>query len=487
MKRLHSFILKSFLGPLAFTFFISMFVLLMQFLWRYIDELVGKGLAWTVIAEFLFYVAATLVPMALPLSILLASIMTFGNMGENYELTAMKAAGISLHKIMRPITILVVFISITAFLFSNYVMPVASLKTSSMLYDIKRQNPELILKEGIFTTEIKDMSIRVSKTNKETGMIYDLLIYDHRDWRGNVNVTVADSGIMDISSDKSKMELTLYSGNRFEEVKQDYREKRKENHPTRKLSFKEYKTSIDLPGNKLKRTDENRFRNGYRMLNLKQLESRKDTLLVELKEVKNDYAHMLTNRSFFKKESKFYRNDSIKKKMLLSKTYNTDSLFNTLSTEDKLYSIEKSLLDARKIKDSARQKQGEFTSKMKWIRKFMNEWHRKFTLPFSCLIFFFIGAPLGAIIRKGGLGMPVVISIVFFIIYYIISMTTERSSKELIMTPFWGMWLSSVVILPLGVILTYKAANDSPLFNIENYIDFFKKINPAKLFKKKDA
>lgn len=485
MKKLHSFILKSFLGPLAFTFFICMFVLLMQFLWRYIDELVGKGLDWIIIAEFLFYVSATLVPMALPLAILLASIMTFGNMGENYELTAMKAAGISLQRIMKPLIILIILISLGAFYFSNNIMPVASLKTTTLLVDIKKQNPELILKEGIFTNDLPKFSVKVGKIDKNTGMMYDLLIYDHSANLGNTDVTVADSGTMVTSEDKLTMNLTLYSGNIYQEVKQKPR-KRNKNHPSRRIKFKVFKQNISLPGTDLKRTDENAYKNSYRMLNLGQLVHQEDTLKLKLKKDKQIFAKSLTS-TYFQKEPRSLLLDSVKSVLVTKKVLDADSLFSKLSLLKKQTTISYALDKGRKTREKISRKNNELSVQVKWLRKFTNEWHRKFTLPFACFIFFFIGAPLGAIIRKGGLGMPVIISILFFIAYYIISMTAERFSKELVLDPVWGMWMSSLIVLPLGIILTYKATTDSSVFNIENYIDFFKKINPLNLFKKKDA
>jgi len=485
MKRLHSFILKSFLGPLAFTFFICMFVLLMQFLWRYIDELVGKGLDWSIIAEFLFYVSATLVPMALPLSILLASIMTFGNMGENYELTAMKAAGISLQRIMKPLIILIILISLGAFYFSNFIMPVASLKTTTLLIDIKKQNPELILKEGIFTNDLPKFSVKVGKINKNTGMMYDLLIYNHSANLGNTDVTVADSGTMVTSEDKLTMNLTLYSGNIYQEVKQKPR-KRNKNHPSRRIKFQVFKQNISLPGTDLKRSDENTYKNSYRMLNLGQLVHQEDSLKLKLKKDKHIFAKSLSSK-YFQKEPRNLLHDSVKSALIRQKVLNADSLFNNLSLLKKQTTISYALNKGRKTRERISRKNNELSVQSKWLRKFTNEWHRKFTLPFACFIFFFIGAPLGAIIRKGGLGVPVIVSVLFFIAYYIISMTAERFSKQLVLEPVWGMWMSSLIVLPLGIILTYKATTDSSVFNIENYIAFFKKINPFNLFKKKDV
>ena len=464
-----------------------MFVLLMQFLWRYIEDFVGKGLEWTVIVEFMFYISATLVPMALPLAILLASIMSFGNMGENYELIAMKAAGISLQKIMRPLIILVIFIGLGAFYFSNYVMPIASLKASTLLYDIKHQNPELVLKEGVFTSDLPGFGIKVDNIDKETGMIYNLMIYDHRKRQGNTQVIVADSGIMSTSDDKLFMDLTLHSGEMYEDVKAKKRKDR-DKHPFRRIKFDLYKTTIDLPGNELKRTDEDRFRNSsYRMLNLKQLSNQRDTLEDELQEEKDRLAHQLTSYQYFKKENKTSRKDSLRQVLLNAKTWNADSLYQQLNLSDKLTSVGNALSYSRKSKDRISRNMSIQSSKKKWIQKHVNEWHRKFTLSFACVIFFFIGAPLGAIIRKGGLGMPVIVSVLFFIIYYIISMTGERAARELAISPFIGMWISTIVILPLGIILTYKATTDSSILNIDSYINFFKKINPIKFFSKKDA
>ena len=458
-----------------------MFVLLMQFLFKYIEDFVGKGLEWTVIVEILFYTSATLVPMALPLAILLASIMSFGNMGENYELIAMKAAGISLQKIMRPLVILVIFIGLGAFYFSNYVMPIASLRTGVLLRDIQNQNPELVLKEGVFTSDLDGFGIKVEHI-KESGMIYDLMIYEHSD-DGNTQVTVADSGIMKTSSDKLFMDLTLYSGEMYEDVKT--KRKNRDKHPFQRVKFDLYKTTINLPSNKLNRSNKDRFKN-YRMLNLKQLSSETDTLQNKLQKEKERLAHQLSKNQYFKKENKSSRKDSLRQIQLNTKIWDADSLYQELNLSDKLKSIGNALAYSRKTKDRISKNISRQNVNQKWIHKHINEWHRKFTLSFACIIFFFIGAPLGAIIRKGGLGMPVIVSILFFIIYYIISMTGERAARELVISPFLGMWISSIVILPLGVILTYKATTDSGILNIEVYLNFFKKINPIKLLSKKD-
>lgn len=483
MKKLHKFILKSFLGPLFFTFLISMFVLLMQFLFRYIDELVGKGLEWHILLEFVIYVSATLVPMALPLAILLASIMTFGNLGEHYELTAIKSAGVSLSRIMRPLIILVIIISIGAFYFSNNVLPVASLKLTTLLLDIRKQNPELIIREGIFTNDLKDFSIKINNIDKETGVLHNLLIYDHREKLYNNKVIVADSGIMKTSADKLYMHLTLYSGSSYEEVATKYHKRK--NYPFKKIEFSVYKSVIKLPGPNMKRTDESVYAGrSYRMFDMKQLTIEEDSLNRQYKEKQYIFAKTLLNQRLFNKENRRYRTDSTRGVYIKKDTLNHDSLYAQNNTEKRLMCISSALSLSRKAKESINRKKEELFNSKRWINKYTNEWHRKLTLPFACFIFFFIGAPLGAIIRKGGLGLPVIISVLFFIIYYIISTSAERSAKEGAISSFFGMWLSTGIILPFGIILTYKATRDSALFNIDVYLNFFKKLNPMKLLRK---
>lgn len=483
MKKLHKFILKSFLGPLFFTFLISMFVLLMQFLFRYIDELVGKGLEWHIILEFVLYVSATLVPMALPLAVLLASIMTFGNLGEHYELTAIKSAGVSLNRLMRPLIVLVLIISLGALYFSNKVLPVASLKLTTLLLDIKKQNPEVILKEGIFTNDMKDFSIKVNTIDKKTGILRNLLIYDHRDKLYNNKVIVADSGIMNTSEDKMYMFLTLYSGSSYEEVTTKYHKRK--NYPFKRIDFTEYKSVINLPGPNMKRTDESVYAGrSYRMFTMNELQVEEDSLYKQYYNKQRLFARTILNQRLFNKENRRYRTDSTRQKSLLRDTLSHDSIFVNANIQKQLICASSALALSRKTKESIRRKKEELFNSKRWINKYTNEWHRKLTLPFACFIFFFIGAPLGAIIRKGGLGLPVIISVVFFIFYYIISTSGERSAKEGAISSVVGMWLSTGIILPFGIILTYKATRDSALFNIDIYYNLLKKINPFNIIKR---
>lgn len=457
------------------TFVITTFILLMQFLWRYIEDLVGKGLDAAVIAKLMLYTTASLVPMALPLAVLLASIMTFGNLGENYELTALKSAGISLQRIMKPLIYLNIIISIFAFYVSNNVIPFANLKMRSLMYDIQRQKPEFQIREGSFYSEIDGYSIKIGKKNNETGMIYDLKIYNHTAEQGNTKITIADSGTMKMAADESNLVVKLYSGYNYEEVRQasnpvDI------SRPHRKDHYKTQEMLLDLSGFGLHRTDENLFKSGYKMMNLNQLDTYEDSLIAEIKEKQAHFVMVYTGSNYFK-NSTIHSDSGIAFVSSRDQIIMKDKIYTSLDNDARSRVITHSLYAARAIKEQLSYASWDLVAKMKNLRKYQIEWHRKFTLSIACLIFFFIGAPLGAIIRKGGFGMPIVTSILFFIFYYIISLMSEKFVKELQILPWEGMWIPSAVLLPIGVFLTYKATRDSSLFNIEYYTRFFKTIN----------
>lgn len=475
MKKLHLFMLKSFIGPFVATFFISMFVLVMQFLWRYIDEFVGKGLEFSVIAEVMMYVATTLVPMALPLAVLLSSIMTFGSLGENYELIALKSAGISLYRIMYPLIVLVVILTISAFFFSNNVLPIANLKAGSLLYDIKRHKPELSFKEGVFTNDLEGYSIKIDRINKETGMMYNMLIYNHKVTTGNYEVTKADSGIMISNPNNNFLELLLYNGNTYTD--EGMKNNAKSTFPFRRLKFSKQSVLIELPGNELKRTDEDLFKSSSMMLNINQLAYAIDSLSKQLKVKKDVETQRILTSSFLKNRDGNQRKDSLYQEEMKGVVGNIDSLYRSFDAEEQQRVVENALQYAREVQMGIQSDQNYYIKQEEAVRKHQIEWHHKFTLSFACMIFFFIGAPLGGIIRKGGLGMPVVISILLFIIYYIITMMGERSAREAVLIPWVGSWLSSFILLPFGVLLTYKSVTDSEVMNIEAYTNFFKKIS----------
>jgi len=467
MKTLYSFTLKSYIGPFFATFCISIFVLLMQFLWVYVDDLVGKGLSWIILGKFLFYVSVTLVPMGLPLAILLSSLMTFGNLAENYELVAMKSAGLSLSKIMMPLTITSVLISATAFYFSNVELPKANLKMQSMLFDITHSKPSINIKEGIFYNGINGYSIRVGRKSKDGKLLKDVVIYDHTTMQGNNKVAFADSGKMEIS-ENNMMIITLYNGYRYEDMLNDVNQQR--TRPLMRDRFKEEIIRLDLSDFKMNKTDEGLFKNNYQMLNISQLKEALDSMKIKAKNKGAETALQVNNNYFSRFTQYNMAADSLKTKAIASDYYATIPLV------DKVRVLETATNIARSVKTYAETTKEEQEQVQQTTRRFEVEYHKKFTLSIACLILFFIGAPLGAIIRKGGLGMPAVVSIVFFLIFYIISIMGEKLVKEGKLPAYEGMWLAPAILLPIGIFLTYKATADSALFDSDTYFTRIKKL-----------
>jgi len=489
LKRLYLLVIKSYIGPLILTFFISEFVLMMHFVWLYIEDLVGKGLEWTIIAELLLYASAGLVPMALPLAILLASIMTFGNMGEHYELTAMKSAGISLQKIMTPLIILSVVISIGIFFFSNIVLPYTNLKAGSLLYDVSHHRPELNIKPGIFNTDIAGYRIKIKEKKPNSPIMYDFMIYDHTEKRGNTKVTLADSGKMEITDDQKFMIVTLYNGNSYEEMKE--KRGRNKKYPSHHDEFEKQTIIFELESSDLERTDEALFKHNYQMKNLKQLSYWEDSLQQQLDDKKLSFIKGMNRSKYFRYTRKISNysdtaqliRDSILRKIQpkqLKVIYNLDSLYNSFDARTKHKVLEVAVGYAENSKKQIIANQKDFYSKRKNIQKHRAAWHEKLTLSFACLIFFFIGAPLGAIIRKGGFGLPFLVSIVFFLSYYVVTIMGKKFAVEGNWMAWQGMWLSSAFTLPMGVFLTYKATTDSVIFNFDTYIDLI--VRPFKVY-----
>lgn len=485
MKTLHRFVLKSYLGPLVMTFFIAMFILLMQFLWKYIDDLVGKGLEWNVIVELLIYASAGLVPMALPLATLLASLMTLGNLGENNELLAMKSAGISLPRIMVPLIFVTIFISVGAFFFSNNILPYTNLKISTLLYSVKQQKPELIIKEGVFTNLIEGYSIKVADKDPKTSLLQRVLIYDHSTDVGNNSVTYADSGYMKPTSDQKFMVATLFSGYTYKEVAEGKTSRKTTSGklPAQKQKFEKQVIVFELRGFGLQRADESFFKDSYQVLNLSQLSATKDSLSAALDIQSQAFSTNISKNSLMRNPNWYVRNTPVEPTYKL----NIDSLYTALPKTQQQIAVQRALDYARSSKSYITSTKEEFFHKKKYIARHQIEWNRKFTLSFACFVFFFIGAPLGAIIRKGGLGMPVVISVLFFIVYYIITITGEKFARELMWDPAMGMWVSSFILLPLGIFLSYKATNDSAIMNADFYIEAVKKVISLKSKLKKGS
>jgi lipopolysaccharide export system permease protein len=473
------------------TLFISIFILLMQFLWKYIDDLVGKGLEWYIVLELLTYASASLVPMALPLAILLSSIMTFGNMGEHYELVAMKSSGLSLQRIMFPLITLVVFISIGAFYFSNNILPFSNLKFQTLLYDISHQKPAIDIKEGIFYSGIEGFTLRVQKKEENGEVLRNLMIYDHTDKMGNNKLIIADKGTMKLSADGKYMELVLFNGYNYEDQIQNGRIPQGKPHVRNK--FDKQILRIDLTGFQLSRSDEDIFKDNYQMLNINQLveaiENQKQERLNRKITYQDSYKSNFYNyRSL--RDSALIRNKKLYESnisMLDSNrvdTINFDNYMATMPLHKQKTLISTALNQSRNTKTYVDLSKEDFEYRIKYINKYLVEWHRKFTLSFACIILFFIGAPLGAIIRKGGLGMPVVVSVIFFLVFHVLSITGEKFVKQGVWEPFWGMWMASFVLLPIGILLTYKSTKDSAVFNLDDYYLAFQKFK-QKFFKKK--
>ncbi|MGF7140763.1 LptF/LptG family permease [Roseimarinus sediminis] len=485
MKRLYSYIIKSFIGPFILTFFICIFILLMQFLWKYLDDLVGKGLENEIIIELMAYAAMSLVPLALPLAVLLASIMTFGNLGERLELLAIKASGVSLLKIMRPLMVLTVLITLLAFFLADQVIPVTNAKFAALLWSVKEQRPEMIIKEGIFSNEIDGYSIKVNDRDEKTKALLDLMIYDHSENKGNVNVTVADSGYLNMSDDKQFMILTLFNGQSYTDLKSNTR-KSKETHPFRRERFDEREVVISVKDFDLKRADESYFKDNYKMLKNKQISITVDSL-------SSRYSHrekLVTiginyNQVLDKRIVNHYHPDSIDVDSMIANIEPMvfDSVWTSLSPSQRSLVLTTAQRLAQQNQRVILQYQADLYSRLVWINKHIVEWHKKYTLSLACLLFFFIGAPLGAIIRKGGFGMPVVISIVFFIAYYLISVIGEKVAREGVWKIDMVLWVPTGLFILIGILLTHQSVTDSLLLNKETYNRFIKRINILALLK----
>ncbi|MFA6924600.1 MAG: LptF/LptG family permease [Bacteroidales bacterium] len=480
MKKLNILVLKSYVSPFIATFFIAIFVLLMQFLWKYVDDMVGKGLEWITLAKLLVYASATFVPLALPLAILLSSIMTFGNLAENNELVAIKAAGISLQKTMRPLVILTIAMCFVAFYFSNYILPVANLKFGSLLFDIREQKPAFNIREGIFYNEIEGYVIKVAKKESDGQTVRNIMIYDHTGNMGGYCLTSADSGKMYMTKDKKFLLLKLFSGYNYNE-KQNPSNDKSYTYPFQRIKFSEQNIRFDLSSFSMTRTDEGLFKDNYQMLNIKQLRREIDSLSKQKDSAQKKYTFDLFQKFYYL--SKKY-NDKNKDTIAKNIDYKNDNIISIFRKEDRNKILEASVNFMRGTKESVFYYKEDQQTRKKILARNKIEWHRKFTLSFACLILFFIGAPLGAIIRKGGFGMPVVVSIVFFVIFHVLSKTGEEMVKEGAISVFSGMWMASMILFPVGILLTMKATTDSSIFNREAYSMFLRKIFGMRKFNK---
>lgn len=466
MKRLHLMMLRSFWGPLLITFVLVLFILCMQFLWKYVDDLMGKGLEWTVLAELLLYAAASFVPLAMPLAILLSSIMTMGALGENSELVPMRSAGLGLFRILRPLVVASVLMAGLSFWFSNNVIPVANLKFYSLLWDVTQKKPALNLQPGVFYNGITGVSIRVREKH-EDGSLKDILIHDHREqFQGNRTVIRAADGRMERSADGRYLLLKLDSGVVYDERSTlgDTRQRGRKasgKYPLLRGTFQHDELRLDLSALDFKRVDEDLYKDQYKMLTIGQLESAIDSLhLVNARRV-------LSQERFLRSASWAVR-DSARSNG--GGVYTDRKAFlGRLGREGQQTLMDQAMNLARGQVEFLERSIREREQAKEQLARYGIEWHRKLMLSAACVIFFFIGAPLGAIVRKGGLGLPVVIAVVFFLVFHIISYSTEQMVKNLDLEPWPGMWISTLVVLPIGLFITWKAATDSPLLDADAY------------------
>jgi lipopolysaccharide export system permease protein len=455
----------------------------MQFFWLYMDELIGKGIGTWMIIQLLFFMSTTMVPLALPLGILLASIMTFGNMGENFELVAIKSAGISLLRFMRPLLVFIIFVGGLAFLFNNNVIPFANLKALSLLYDLRNSKPALNIRAGQFNKDIENYLIRVGEKDKDGRTIRNVLIYDHSSGMGNDKVVMAKEGEMFPSPNKQFLIFRLKDGWRYEEGEQ---KNGVQDHEQTRMHFKSWDKVFDLSSFKLSRTNEDLFKDAYQMMDVSQLNERIDSMGRYQRRLENNlnlyvgpYITYMANGENHKKLQKELT-DSVTSKHTYKSSFievvPDSSRAKILQLVQTQIRNAEGLLNVNAM-DSQLQEEN--------FLKFNIEWHRKFTLSFACVLLFLIGAPLGAIIRKGGLGMPLVIAVGFFVIFHIFSITGEKLSKTGSIKPWMGMWMATAMLLPIAFILINQARNDSQIFSKEWYIRMWGRMR--KLFVKPKA
>jgi lipopolysaccharide export system permease protein len=449
-----------------------MFVLLMLFLWKYIDDLIGKGFEWYVILELMMYASATNVAMALPLSVLLSSIMTYGSLGENYELVAIKSAGISLQRALYPMFIAVAGISIMAFLFSDYMLPKASLKYYSLLWDAREQKSANFLPEGIFSNSFPGYTIRVRHKDKDGQTLHDLIIYK-KSFETNTNsVTFAKKGKMYRTANNKYLVLNLEDGISYEEGPADGTTNINPRQTFTRYRFASTQRRLDMSGFQLKRTDETMFSRAYQMMNLKQLKGQMDTTQNLINANAKENYRLIT--PFIRYFNIPHKSDSVKKTIPAKATVMAGT-----QRDAQLSIITNALSEVKYINDALKSRHNVYNDYSTNLHAAQVEYQKKFTLSAACLALFLIGAPLGAIIRKGGLGLPVVISVVFFLIYHIISTIGEKYVKAGDASPV-VMWAAIIILAPIGLFLSYKAANDSVIFDADAYKRFF-----VRLFKRK--
>jgi len=502
LKKIDFLLIKSYVGPFIITFIIALFVLVMQFLWLHIDDLIGKGLDLFIVAELIFYSCANLVPMALPIAVLLSSIMTFGSLGEHYELVAFKSSGVSLLRIMSSLFVFVMMLALFAFFFSNYILPKANLKYGVLLHTITKKSPAFNISEGTFYNGISGYSIKAQNKSADGTTLYDLMIYDHTKNKGNTNVIIAEEAVMQTMNNGKYLKFNLKNGEQYDELQAKPIPRGDDKYEHTRTKFESYIKVFDMSNFEMSQISEDLFKKNYQMLNINQLTFFIDSIDVEVNKRSNILQKHINRYAKLEPDTTDRGNTSInvdevfKQNIILQEDTNRYAKLTPDTTDTSYSSIEKNefidtisattntLLDLfpRKRKstillnaiNNIKSSKGyinvakrDVEVKQKARNKYNMEWHRKFTLSFACIVLFFIGAPLGAITRKGGLGLPMILSIIFFVIYHLLGTFGKKLSEEFVLTPLQGMWMATVILTPIGIFLTYKAVSK----NLKQYED----------------
>ena len=463
-KKISKVLLRAFIGPFIVTFMVSLFVFELQFIWLYIDDLMGKGLSFWIILQLLLFVSARIVNMALPLAILMSSIMTIGALSEHNELTAMKSAGLSLGRIFRPLIVFIAGLALVAFFFANNIWPIANLKYRTLLFSIVQQKPALSLTEGQFYDGIDGISIRVMKKNTESGELQDILIYDHRDpGRGNRTVIRAEKGNMQQTDDKRWLILQMQNGVTYDEM--DEKRSRHPKHPALASHFDQMTLRIDISSLFFSKDDEEVFKNAFEMMTINQLDHALVGFDAELDSM--DHHWKINNEKKLRLTDDF-KNVSSSSVSLQSQMPLT---IQGKTIQSAIDATRRDMVQIQKIKI-------EKEDLLKFANRHKIEWHRKFFLAISCIVLFFVGAPLGAILRKGGLGLPSVIALLLFIVFEMLTIAGEKMAKAFIIEPWLGMWISTLVMVPICILVMYSA-NQEKSWNLPDFKSWFKKKSKA--------
>ncbi len=462
-KRVDRVVLGSFIVPLIITFGLTSFIFMMQFLWKYIDDIVGKGLETSLLLKLIGLFTLTIIPMALPLAVLLASTMVIGTLGENNELTAYKTGGLSLLRTMGSLIVFTIFLSFGAFYFSNNILPKVHLKFYSLLFDIRKQKPALDIKEGVFYRGISGFAIKVHHKDADNKTLYGIMVYDHSQGKGNDNVVLADKGDVALSNTGDHLILTLYNGKQYQDVKKRNSTLEENKSEQTIMEFKQWRKIFDLREFKMIRTDQSLFKTHFIMFNASQLMYEADSTRKDIEKRLDEIR--LNNSSYFSSQKKIPDSISILLKTIPTKL-DIKNVFKRNITQNCLSMSQSNL---QSLIGYTQMAITDLDFKQTNYVNYYCEWYRKFSLSFACLVLLFVGCAMGAIVRKGGFGMPILIAVLYFVLFHVLNVIGEKLAKGLIIPPFAGMWLASLVLLPIALFLTYKANNDSVVFRGEWY------------------